>query len=344
MACGVLQFSLQLEGAGIELVILALLGDELFVAAALYYAALLQDHYGLGVADGGETVGYHKDGPARHQGVHSVLDYCLRARVYGRGRFVHYHDRRVGHGGAGYGDELTLALGQVVVVAADHSLVALRQPRDEGVGPRELRRCDALLIRSVKLAAADVVHHRAGKEAHVLEDDAHGAAQVRFAYLGDVYPVVAYLAVCQVVKAIHEIRDSSFACAGGTYEGDFLPGIGVQTDIVQHQLASVIAEIHVVEHHAALHLGIAQAAVVVGVLPGVDVAVGTLYQLPVLLPGPDQGDIALVALRLVVHELEDASRAGKAENGAVHLLGRLGYGGGELPYEAQEGDEGTQRG
>lgn len=59
MACGVLQFSLQLEGAGIELVILALLGDELFVAAALYYAALLQDHYGLGVADGGETVGYH---------------------------------------------------------------------------------------------------------------------------------------------------------------------------------------------------------------------------------------------------------------------------------------------
>ena len=58
MACGVLQFSLQLEGAGIELVILALLGDELFVAAALYYAALLQDHYGLGVADGGETVGY----------------------------------------------------------------------------------------------------------------------------------------------------------------------------------------------------------------------------------------------------------------------------------------------
>lgn len=61
MACGVLQFSLQLEGAGIELVILALLGDELFVAAALYYAALLQDHYGLGVADGEETVGYHKD-------------------------------------------------------------------------------------------------------------------------------------------------------------------------------------------------------------------------------------------------------------------------------------------
>ena len=34
MACGVLQFSLQLEGAGIELVILALLGDELAIAGA----------------------------------------------------------------------------------------------------------------------------------------------------------------------------------------------------------------------------------------------------------------------------------------------------------------------
>lgn len=62
-----------------------------------------------------------------------------------------------------------------------------------------------------------------------------------------------------------------------------MPGIGVQTDIVQHQLASVIAEVHVVEDDAALHRRIGKAAVVVRVLPGVDVAVGTLYQLPVLL-------------------------------------------------------------
>ena len=42
---------------GIELVILALLGDELVMAAALDDAALLQDHDAVCVADSGEAVG-----------------------------------------------------------------------------------------------------------------------------------------------------------------------------------------------------------------------------------------------------------------------------------------------
>ena len=42
---------------GVELVILALLGDQLVVAAALDDAALLQNHDAVCIADGRQTVG-----------------------------------------------------------------------------------------------------------------------------------------------------------------------------------------------------------------------------------------------------------------------------------------------
>src|SRR5699024_2130552 len=52
--------------AGVELVILALFGDQFVVAAALDDAALLQDDDAVGVADGGQPVGDDKGGAAVH--------------------------------------------------------------------------------------------------------------------------------------------------------------------------------------------------------------------------------------------------------------------------------------
>ena len=52
--------------AGVELVILALLGNQLVVAAALDDAALLQHHDAVCIADGGQAVRNDKDGAAVH--------------------------------------------------------------------------------------------------------------------------------------------------------------------------------------------------------------------------------------------------------------------------------------
>ena len=56
--------SLQLEHARVQLVVAALLLDELLMVAPLDDAALLQHQYQVGIPDGGQTVGDDKDGAA----------------------------------------------------------------------------------------------------------------------------------------------------------------------------------------------------------------------------------------------------------------------------------------
>ena len=73
--------SVQLQRAGVQLVVGAVLGDQLVVGAALDDAAVVQDHDGVGVLDGGQPVGDDKGGAAGHQGVHAALDDGLGVGV-----------------------------------------------------------------------------------------------------------------------------------------------------------------------------------------------------------------------------------------------------------------------
>ena len=57
---------LEFHGSGVELVVLALLGDELVVGAALDDVAVVEHHDHVGVAHGGQAVGDHEDGAALH--------------------------------------------------------------------------------------------------------------------------------------------------------------------------------------------------------------------------------------------------------------------------------------
>ena len=74
----------------------------------------------------------------------------------------------IGHGGAGDGQQLPLALAEVGPVAGEHGVVALRQAADEAVGVGQLGRGDALLVRGVQTAVADVFHNGAGEEVGIL--------------------------------------------------------------------------------------------------------------------------------------------------------------------------------
>ena len=59
--------------SGVELIIAALLLYELVVASAFDYPALLQNHYAVGVANSGQSVGDNECSSAAHQLIHSVL-------------------------------------------------------------------------------------------------------------------------------------------------------------------------------------------------------------------------------------------------------------------------------
>ena len=72
--------------------------------------------------------------PALHQRVHALLDEGLGAGVDGGGGLVQDHHRGVGHSGPGDGQQLALALGELLALAGDDGLVPVGQTADELVG------------------------------------------------------------------------------------------------------------------------------------------------------------------------------------------------------------------
>ena len=113
-------------------------------------------------------MGDDKDGAVTHQSVHAFGDQLLRPGVDGGGGLVQHHDGRIGHGGSGNGEQLSLALGQVGAVSRHHGLIPVGEAADKAVGVGSLGCPDTVLIGGVQLAVADIVHNGAGKEVGVL--------------------------------------------------------------------------------------------------------------------------------------------------------------------------------
>lgn len=84
--------------------------------------------------------------------------------------FIKDHDGRIADRSFGNGKQLTLSLRQTAAVAYEHRIILLRQHLDEAVRIDKLPRRNALLIRRLRSAEADIVHHGAGEEVGLLSD------------------------------------------------------------------------------------------------------------------------------------------------------------------------------
>ena len=173
------------------------------------------------------------------------------------------------------------------------------------MGVAALRGGDAVLVRGVQAAVADVLHDRAGKQVGVLQHHAQGAPEVVLPYILYVDAVVGDGAGLHVVEPVDQVGDGGLARAGGAHECDLLAGLGVEAQILQHVHLPVVGEGHVVEAHVAL-----QGDALVAPDPG-----------PLLLPHLLQGVFPLVHLHGGVHEIEDALRASQGVEDARDLLG-----------------------
>ena len=131
----------------------------------------------------------------------------------------------------------------------------------------------------------------------------------------DVDAVIFDLAVGDVVEPVDEVRDGGLACAGRTDEGELLAWLGVERDVVQDGLLRVIAEVDAVETDVAAQLNQCALAINGRILPGpCPGALGALGQAAVrVLAAADERDVAVVGLRLLVEQLEDAPRAGDGQ-------------------------------
>ncbi len=231
----------------VELVVLALLLQQVVVAAPLHHLAVLQHQYGVGVADCAQPVGDGKDGPSLHELVHALFDEGLGTGVDGGGGFVQDEHRRVGHGSPGDCQQLPLALGQVGAVGGDHGVIALRQAADEGVGVGDAGGGLNLLHGGVQLAKADVIGDGAGEEVGVLEDHAQGAAQVVLSDVLHVDAVIGHLSLLDVVESVDEVGDGGLAGAGGAHESDLLAGLGKEADVLENGVLRLVAKRDILE-------------------------------------------------------------------------------------------------
>ena len=335
----------QFECAGVELIVGALFGDQFVVVAALDNVAVIQNHDAVGVHDGAEAVGDDEDRTALHQSVHAVLNQLLGTGIDGGGCFVQNHDRRIGHGRTGNGDQLTLALRKACAVAGELGVIALGQTGDEIVGIGQLGGLDALFICGIQLAVTDILHNGAGKQVGILQNHTQASAQVGLGDLVDVDVIVADLAVGDVIEPVDQIGDGGLAGTGSTDEGDLLTGTGIQGDVVEDGLFGNVAEVHILQGDIALQLGIGDGTLCcVGMLPCP--AAGALFGLGDVAVfvdlGIDQLDIAFVLFRHLIHQIEDTLGACQSHNDGIHLAGDLVDGHCEVTGQVHKGDQVTQ--
>lgn len=322
----------ELEHAVVELVVHALLVQQLLVVAPLDDAAVIQHHDGVGVADRAEAVGDDKHRAALHEPVHALLDEALCPCVDAAGGLVQDQHRRVGHSGPGDGKELALPLREALPVPGDHGAVAVREPADEGVGAGQAGGIFHILVRGVQLPEADIVGNGAGKEMGVLEHNGHGASQGVFFYISYVDAVVGDGASADVVKAADQVDDGGLPGAGGAHEGNLLARLGVEADLVQYLFVLPVPEGHIVKADVPAK---GREGVGAGVLPGpFSCPLRAFFQVSLTIHRDVCKDyVACVLLRRLVHHVEYPLCAGQCGQHEVRLLGELVYRQGGLSHK-----------
>lgn len=91
-----------------EALVVAAKGDELVVGAALHYPALVHHTNQVGIADGGQAVGYDQCRAVFHKSVESLLHKLFALAVERRGGLVKYKHGRILKNGTSYRQTLTL--------------------------------------------------------------------------------------------------------------------------------------------------------------------------------------------------------------------------------------------
>ena len=199
---------------------------------ALDDLSVLQNHDGVGVAHGGETVSDHEGGPFCHQTIHALLDVLFRSRIDGARRFIEDQDRRPGYRRSRDIKKLSLALTQLRAIALKNGVIALWKPHDKGMGRCHLRCLNDLLVCGIKPSVADILHDRSRKQVGVLKHHGDVTAQVVPLNMADINAVDGDGPALDIVEAVDEVRDRRLSGSRGTHEGDLLPRPRVEADIL----------------------------------------------------------------------------------------------------------------
>ncbi|EGY00670.1 hypothetical protein AZA_76900 [Nitrospirillum viridazoti Y2] len=232
---------------GVESGVGAVQGQQLVMRAGFHHPAAIDDIDAVGIDDGGQAVGDDQGGAPLLQPAQGVLHQALGLAVQRRGRLVQQQHRGVLQHGAGDGDALALAAGQLHAILAHPGVIALGQAQDEVVCRRRLGRRLDLLLRGAHAAIGDIAAHRVVEQPRLLADQADGAAQRGQRHVADVLAAQGDGTAGDVVEAGDQVQDGGLARPAGPHQGHRLACRHLQRHAVQGHRAILVGEAHVIE-------------------------------------------------------------------------------------------------
>ena len=218
-----------------------------------------EDDVAFGVAGDVEFVGDHEDGDA---GVVEFLedahDFDAGLAVEVAGGFVGEEEGGVVDEGAGDGDALLLAAGELVGVVVGAGCEADGLEGLEGAGAAGF---GGVAVALVEEGEFDVFEGGgAGEEVEALEDESDflvaDVGEFVAVELGDVCAVEEVVAGGGAVEAADHVHEGGFAGAAGAHEGDEFAGLDVECDAadgVHIYLAGVVGLVDVGECDDRFH-------------------------------------------------------------------------------------------
>ena len=203
---------------------------------------------------------------ALQNAVERRLNEQLGLRVDGAGRLVQNDDARIFQNDARKGKKLFFACGQSLAALAKHGVVSVRKARGDAVAVDRLCCRDALLVRRLWRAVADVLQHRPFEDKRLLHEHADLLSQRMQRRPAHVHAVHLHAALVDVIKACEKADDRRLARARWSDQGDLLTGIDMQIEVFEDVDARLVAKGDVVEVHFALH--VLQGDGVLGIVNG----------------------------------------------------------------------------
>src|SRR2546428_12194289 len=197
-------------------------------------------------------MGEKDDGAAAHRPPVRLHDRRLRLVIDGARRLVQDEHWAVLQEGPGNGDALALAAREWDAALAHLGVIGPREPDDELVGVRRLRRRDQVALVGTRPGVSDVLGDAGREEHRVLRYHRELTAEILKPEVAEVNAVKPDLPLCRVVEPREQADQRALAGAGRARDPQAGAGLDVERDIVQDRTILAVGEGDVAEGDRAV--------------------------------------------------------------------------------------------
>ena len=221
----------------------------------LGYCTILEHHDLVRAGDSAHPVGDNEDGLVLNKSGKCLLNGCFVLHVQTGSGFIQQNDRRILQEGAGNGNALPLAAGQLAAVFTDVGIPTVRELFGEFVHIGELCRRDHLFVRGLLSANADIFQNAVIKQRYILKHDGIEAHQLFRIDLRHIHAAHGDPAPINVPEPRRQTGNGSLTAAGWTDQRRDLPLLRYKGHVLQHRFAALVGKAHMLEHNVAVLIG-----------------------------------------------------------------------------------------